>query len=328
MAEVSTTVRWAKSRFRSTRPTSSGATRSVGGRRESSANGRSSQTTSPRSVISSPNASRIRLAVRCSSSSEARVTRADAIFCGSSSSGASLAWIASRHAPAASRTEVRVAASVPDSSSSRPAGASPRSMASAAPVSRSRSATAVAPSIAARLGQPPGAAGGHVHRRSGQFSGGGRGDPVHQVVRLVDDHHVVIGQHVDLGRRVDGQQRMVGHYDVRTDRLVPGLLGETAGAERAALRADALLGAHRDLAPGGLGHSGHELVPVPGGGLLGPLVQPLDLPPQRGGQDHCRPGRTARPEGRPPRRPSAGAGTGSCACPSGWRKPVPGRAAA
>ena len=150
MAEVSATVRWANSRFRSTRPTSSGATRSVGGRRASSANGRSSQTTSARSVICSPNASRIRLAVRCRSSSEASVTRAAAIFCGFSSSVAALAWIASRHAPAASCTEVKVAASVPDSSSSRPAGASPRSMASAAAASRSRSATAVAlPSIAA-----------------------------------------------------------------------------------------------------------------------------------------------------------------------------------
>ena len=155
VAEVSVTVRWANSRFRSTRPTSSGATRSVGGRRESSANGRSSQTTSPRSVISSPNASRIRPAVRCSSSSEARVTRADAIFCGSSSSDAALAWIASRHAPAASCTEVRVAASVPGSSSSRPAGASPRSMASAAAASRSRSATAVAlPSTADSVSRP------------------------------------------------------------------------------------------------------------------------------------------------------------------------------
>ena len=150
MAEVSATVRWANSRFRRTRPTSSGATRSAGGRRESSTNGRSSQTTSPRSVISPPNASRIRLAVRCSSSSEASVTRADAIFCGSSSSVAALAWIASRHAPDASCTEVKVAASVSGSSSSRPAGASPRSMASAAAASRSRSATAVAlPSIAA-----------------------------------------------------------------------------------------------------------------------------------------------------------------------------------
>ena len=154
MAEVSATVRWANSRFRSTRPTSSGATRSVGGRRASSANGRSSQTTSPRSVICSPNASRIRLAVRCSSSSEARVTRAATIFCGSSFSVAALAWIASRQATAASCTEVRVAASVPGSSSSRPAGASPRSIASAAAASRSRSATApeigrALPSIAA-----------------------------------------------------------------------------------------------------------------------------------------------------------------------------------
>ena len=149
VAEVSVTVRSPNSRDRSTRPTSSGATRSVGGRRVSSG-GWSSQTTSRRSVICSPNASRIRLAVRCSSSSEARVIRAVAIRCGSSSSDAALARTASAHAPAASCTDVSVAASVSDSTSIRPAGASPRSMASAAAAWRSRSATAGAePSVAA-----------------------------------------------------------------------------------------------------------------------------------------------------------------------------------
>ena len=149
MAEVSATVRWPNSRDRSTRPTSSGATRSVGGRRVSSGV-RSSQTTSRRSVICSPNVSRIRLAVRCSSSSEARVIRAVAIRCGSSSSDAALARTASAHAPAASCTDVSVAASVSDSASIRPAGASPRSMTSAAAAWRSWSATAAAaPSVAA-----------------------------------------------------------------------------------------------------------------------------------------------------------------------------------
>ena len=133
------------------------------------------------------------------------------------------------------------------------------------------------------LGQPPGAAGGRVHRGTRQLPRRGRGDPVHQVVRLVDDDHVVLGQHVDVGGGVDRQQRVVGHHDVRPGRRVPRPLGETAGAERAALRADALLRAHRDLAPGRLGHAGHQLVPVAGRGLLGPLVQPLDLPSQRRG---------------------------------------------
>ena len=105
-------------------------------------------------------------------------------------------------------------------------------------------------------------------------------------------------------------------------------LGETTRAERAALRADALLRAHRDLAPGRLGHAGHQLVPVPGGGLLGPLVQPLDLPSQRRGGARIR--RVEQRVLRVVRHAAAlaGAGTGSCACPSGWRRTVPGRAAA
>ena len=149
VAEVSATVRAPNSRERSTRPTSSGATRSVGGRRVSSGE-RSSHTTSPRSATCSPNASRIRLAVPRSSSSEASVIRAVAIRCGSSSSDAALARTASAHAPAASCTDVSVAASVSDSSSIRPGGASPRSMASAAAAWRNCSAPAAgAPSAAA-----------------------------------------------------------------------------------------------------------------------------------------------------------------------------------
>ena len=117
-------------------------------------------------------------------------------------------------------------------------------------------------------------------------------------MRLVDDDHVVLGQHIYVGGRVDRQQRVVGHHDVRPGRRVPRPLGETAGGEPAAMRADALLRAHRDLAPGRLGHAGHQFVPIAGLRLLGPLVQPLDLTAQRRGGAPLRIGQSRRVEQR------------------------------
>ena len=55
----------------------------------------------------------------------------------------------------------------------------------------------------------------------------------------------------------------------------------STGAERAALGADALPRCDRDLPPGLLVDPGHQLVTVAGAGAVGPLVQPLHLPPDR-----------------------------------------------
>ncbi len=98
---------------------------------------------------------------------------------------------------------------------------------------------------------------------------------------LVDDHHVMLGQDVEVLQRVDGQQRMVGDDDVRPACLIPRQLREAPGAERAALGADAFASGNRDLPPGLLADTGHQLVPVAGRGRGRPLVQPLHLPPGR-----------------------------------------------
>ena len=125
--------------------------------------------------------------------------------------------------------------------------------------------------------QPRGPPGRGLGARAGQFLGRHRGDPVDQIVCLVDDHHVVVGQQREVLERVDGEQGMVGDHDVHLARLLAGLLGEAVVAVRAALGADALPGADRHLAPRPFVHAGHQFVAVAGGGVSGPLVQPPDL---------------------------------------------------
>jgi hypothetical protein len=95
---------------------------------------------------------------------------------------------------------------------------------------------------------------------------------------LVDDHHVVLGKHVAVLERVDGEQSVVGDHDVGATGDLAGLLREAPGAEAAALGPDALPRGDSDLPPGPLVHARHELVPVAGLGLLGPLPQPGHLP--------------------------------------------------
>ena len=68
----------------------------------------------------------------------------------------------------------------------------------------------------------------------GQLGGGHAGDPVDQLVRLVDDHDVVLGQHRAALEGVDRQQRVVGDDDVGLPGLGAGLLGEAVVADRAA----------------------------------------------------------------------------------------------
>ena len=132
------------------------------------------------------------------------------------------------------------------------------------------------------VGQLGGPAGRGLGAGNGQLVGGGRGDPADQVVRLVDDDHVVLGQHDEILKRVDREQGVVGDHDVHKTGLLTGLLGEAFRAVRAAGRANALPGADRDLPPRPVLHPGHQFVPVAGLGGRGPLVQPLHLPAHRG----------------------------------------------
>lgn len=69
-------------------------------------------------------------------------------------------------------------------------------------------------------------------------------------MRLVDDDHVVLGQHRAVLEGVDRQQRVVGDDDVGLARLLLGLLGETLLAVRALLRAETLASGDRHLLPG------------------------------------------------------------------------------
>ena len=67
-----------------------------------------------------------------------------------------------------------------------------------------------------------GPAGGRLHGRGRQLGGRHRGHPVDQVVRLVDDHDVVLGQHEAVLQRVDREQGVVGDHDVGLARPPPG----------------------------------------------------------------------------------------------------------
>jgi hypothetical protein len=123
-----------------------------------------------------------------------------------------------------------------------------------------------------------------VHGGRRQLGRRDRGHPVDQVVRLVDDHHVVLGEDVAVLQRVDGQQRVVGDDDVRPARDLACPLGKAAAAEAAPLCPDALPGRDRDLPPCPLVDARHQLVAVAGLRGLGPLPQPRHLPPDLGGR--------------------------------------------
>ena len=70
---------------------------------------------------------------------------------------------------------------------------------------------------------------------------------------LVDDDHVVLGNHRYAVDRVDRQQRVVGHDDLRRGRLVARGLGEALARVGAAVGAEAFPGGHGHLLPGLLG---------------------------------------------------------------------------
>ena len=143
----------------------------------------------------------------------------------------------------------------------------------------------------------------------GQLGGRLRRHPVGQLVRLVDDDHLVLGQHAGRARGGDAEHRVVGDDDVGLPRRGLRLLGEALGEHRA-LAAEALQRGDGDLPPGPVGDAGHEVVAVPGVGLVGPLPQAQDLLAEALGQRgraRCAPGRGARPRRRGP--------PGRTACP-------------
>src|SRR4029079_12968247 len=70
-----------------------------------------------------------------------------------------------------------------------------------------------------------------------------------ELVGLVDDHDVVVGDHRNALDRVDGQQRVVGDDEVGPLRLLAGQLGEALLTEWALGGTEALAVVDRDLAP-------------------------------------------------------------------------------
>jgi hypothetical protein len=103
---------------------------------------------------------------------------------------------------------------------------------------------------------------GPSHVAQGQLVRQRVGHRLDELVRLVQDDRVALGQHGDAGEDVQRQQGVVGHDDVGLLGRLARLLGEAVHPVRA-LRAQALAGAHRHLPPGPVGHREGHLVAVP-----------------------------------------------------------------
>ena len=108
----------------------------------------------------------------------------------------------------------------------------------------------------------------------GELVGGGLGHPGDQLVGLVDDHHVVVGDHRDALDRVDREQRVVGDDQVAAVRLLARELGEALGAERALRGAQAVAVADADLPPLTVGVP-RGAVALAAAAALGLLLGPL-----------------------------------------------------
>ena len=98
---------------------------------------------------------------------------------------------------------------------------------------------------------------------------GGR-RPVDELVALVDDHRVVLGQHRDALERVDREHRVVRDHDVGLLRQQPALHREALLAEGAAALPHALAPTHREGAPHPRVDVVGVLVAIAGRRLLGP----------------------------------------------------------
>jgi hypothetical protein len=107
------------------------------------------------------------------------------------------------------------------------------------------------------------AAGEDRQRRAGDLLGRHGGDPALQLVSLVDDDHVMVGQDRLVGEGVDGEQGVVGHHHIGLGRGGFRRFGEAPVTEGAAGRPDALPAGHTDLPPGLVTDTPGQTVPVP-----------------------------------------------------------------
>ena len=144
--------------------------------------------------------------------------------------------------------------------------------------------------------------GGVLDGGDGQLGGRLRRHAVGQLVRLVDDDHLVLGQHAGRARGGDAEHRVVGDDDVGLPRRRLRLLREALGEHRA-LAAQALQRGDGHLPPGAVGDARAR-------GRRGRRCRsrrptPAAAGPARRGSPtartpRCAPGRGARPRRRGP----------------------------
>ncbi len=94
---------------------------------------------------------------------------------------------------------------------------------------------------------------------------------------LVEDDHVVFGQHRAAAGQVRAVEVRVDDHDVGRRRPVAGGLGEAAPAFGAVERSGALAGADAHHVPRPVGGLKAQVGPVTAAGLLRPADQPPDL---------------------------------------------------
>lgn len=103
-----------------------------------------------------------------------------------------------------------------------------------------------------------------------ELTGGDSGDSGHQLVRLVDDQHLVLREDRGALDGVDGEQRVVGDDDLGELGALAGVLGEALGTVGALRGPQALSRGDRHLGPGPVGDTGSQVVPVAGLRLVRP----------------------------------------------------------
>src|SRR6478735_5266150 len=139
---------------------------------------------------------------------------------------------ADRHPRAASRTSTRASESWTDTWSMRLGGV-----------------LEVAGRVAVTVGPAHRATGGPLDVGHPELVGRRLGDARGQLVGLVDDDRVVVGDHRHVLDRVDREEGVVGDDQVAAVRLLARELGEALRPERALARAEALAVVDRHLPP-------------------------------------------------------------------------------